>query len=732
MPIANTTITRAAHGAVPPVDEDHVALVTVVALPGGASHGSSLAASLARQTMPRWTLSEAGGADASGSWAGRLNAAVEAAKTEFVYLASPRATLHPTLLEKCFWFIATHPLYSFVNSHEVRHTGGGEPELFSTAFYDPRGVLECHRFGLHAMMRRGTFLELGGLNPELESGAAIWDFWLRAAEANHWGSTIAERLVERRAGQEDGDPATEEIAAYDGRARATFPRLFAGHVPVIETRWPKAFEPVRLKPPGSWKTGTPRGSEQYPEAAATRPPRMMLILPWMCMGGADKFNLDLCRLLKARGWDLTIASTAPAKDEWRPLFQQYTQDIFQPHHFLHWADYPVLLRSLIHAREPDVVLISNSELAYHILPYFRSYCPEPLYVDYVHMEEEHWKSGGHARHSAGLHDQLDLTMVTSEHLKAWLVERGAEPERVVNCPIGVDHARWRPDAALRARVRAELGVADDVPLILHAGRICAQKQPAVLARTFQSLHRAGRRFQAIVAGGGDDAPWLEQFLRDHGLQDTVRMLGDQSPERVRELMAAADVFFLPSQWEGVALVLYEAMASGVAFVGAQVGGQGEVAPADTAVLISAADSRLEPQAQAEVYAARIGELLENTERREAMTRAARRRIEERYSLEQMIDVFLKGIGKAKLLQRSSPRQAITRGMAQEQAARAVELLRLEWQVGHIWKERDYWKAAATNVAPVNIADANAPGAGKGAIKRILRALRSPSNVFRSP
>jgi glycosyltransferase involved in cell wall biosynthesis len=545
---------------------------------------------------------------------------------------------------------------------------------------------------------------------------AAWDFWLRAASNDRWGSTIAETLIERPYGPALGDIDQEARAAFEPTARIRYPKLFEGHQPAIVPRLTHPFEPTLRESPAAWKVRV----RKMPADAAV-PARMLMLIPWLRMGGADKFNLDLARSLKEKGCELTIATTAPSRDEWHGLFQELTSDIFRPHLMLHWADYPILLRSLIESRKPDVVLISNSELSYHLLPYFRAFCPEPLYIDYVHMEEENWKSGGHARHSAGLNDQLDLSLVTSEHLKSWMVDHGADPTRVDVCPIGVDQMHWKRDTGLRSKIRAELAIPEDQTLILHAGRICEQKQPKVLARTIQQLAESGRQFTLLIAGDGEELPWLQRFIESHGLSRHVRFLGSTTPDRVRDLMAASDLFFLPSAWEGVALVLYEAMASGVVFVGAKVGGQGEVGIDGTAVLIEPIAGEL-PQDQAGRYVREIASLIDHPQRRSDIAQRARERIERLYTHDGMVKAFLASLAKARKLQKHEPRQNLSPGLGQEMAARAIEYIRLEWQMSQYWRESEYWKAAASTAAPVQAGPVQVR-TGRGALRRVMRALR---------
>lgn len=696
-------------------------LVTVIPLrPARGGDESRLVRSLKEQTMPRWVIADGPG-EAVDSMPGRLNGMVMSARTDLVAFASPDAVLSPTFLEKCFWFLATHPRYAFVNSYERRTDAQGLERESTIAFFDADSIQRSHEIGLHAVVRRAVWLEVGGIDESLPIGLAAWEFWLRSAEAGHWGSTVAERLVCRPGGPDHGDATADQVAPLMASAARRFAVLRSGHPPVIEPRWPNAFDPVRVDPPAMWACpGAPRGE--------TSPDRrhLLMLVPWLRMGGADKFNLDLCRMLRERGWSLSIACSAPGRDDWRDLFEGLTSDIVMPHTFLHWSDYPPLLRSLIETRRPGVVLVSNSELAYSLVPYFRAFCPEPVYLDYVHMEEEDWKSGGHARHSAGVCDQLDMTLTTSEHLRSWLVARGAQPDRVRCLPIGVDHRSWVFDAAARDRARALLGVAPGTTVILHAGRVCEQKQPRVLGRTLRELANRGRRFVAMVAGEGEDLPWLRRYVEEHGLEGHVRLLGAQSPDQVRELMAASDIFFLPSKWEGVALVLYEAMASGVVFVGTRVGGQGEVAGADEAVLVAIEDQESD-QALAERFAREIESLMDDPGRCERLKIAARARVESLYTHDRLVGGFLGAVAEARRLQRAGARQRLTPGLAREIAVRAIEMVRLEWQVGRLWLERQGARSATAGSDVAGGAAASgggSPRTTRAAVRRMLLALRS--------
>ena len=75
-----------------------------------------------------------------------------------------------------------------------------------------------------------------------------------------------------------------------------------------------------------------------------------------------------------------------------------------------------------------------------------------------------------------------------------------------------------------------------------------------------TLYRQGLDFTLAVAGDGSRRGWLEQRALSLGLSPRVQFVGQL--DDVGSLLAAADGVILPSRWEGLPLVLLEAMARG--------------------------------------------------------------------------------------------------------------------------------------------------------------------------
>jgi hypothetical protein len=209
------------------------------------------------------------------------------------------------------------------------------------------------------------------------------------------------------------------------------------------------------------------------------------------------------------------------------------------------------------------------------------------------------------------------------------------------CYIGVDPQIWKPDHQLREQVRAELGIELNETVILYAARLEEQKQPEVFVETIFKLAKKGAGFHALVAGEGALQAELEEKLHSYNLQERVHMLGSVAAEKMPAIMAASDIFFLPSQNEGISQALYEAMACGLVVVSAQVGGQSELVSPDCGIL-HLPGSQLDESTE---YADMLFELICDSTRRQQMSQASRKRIIEKFSLDLMGECMTNNLDK---------------------------------------------------------------------------------------
>jgi glycosyltransferase involved in cell wall biosynthesis len=182
----------------------------------------------------------------------------------------------------------------------------------------------------------------------------------------------------------------------------------------------------------------------------------------------------------------------------------------------------------------------------------------------------------------------------------------------------VDTAVFHPGRRSVA-ARRRLGVRDDQVLILHVGRLAAEKNLAVLADAFVLCAQAlGPRAVFAVAGDGPSAHGLYRRLPE------TRKLGFIPVADLAEVYACADVCVFPSHTETCGLVALEAMASGVAVVAADAAGFPEsIVHGRTGVLVPPHDAR--------GFALEVVRLCLDPERRHLLGAAARRFAETRDS-----------------------------------------------------------------------------------------------------
>jgi glycosyltransferase involved in cell wall biosynthesis len=182
--------------------------------------------------------------------------------------------------------------------------------------------------------------------------------------------------------------------------------------------------------------------------------------------------------------------------------------------------------------------------------------------------------------------------------------------------------------ATRDQVRARLGCAPDQTMLLAAGRLTAQKNFADLVKASAILHREAPGFRLVIAGEGEQRQELEQLIKDHGLGAVVHLPGNLT--RLDQAMQAADVFVMSSLWEGLPLVLLEAMAAGLPVAAYGIDGIREVVADGESGLLC-------PSGDTEALARHLATLVADAEKRRKMGAAGREIIRRDYSFRRYMD-----------------------------------------------------------------------------------------------
>jgi glycosyltransferase involved in cell wall biosynthesis len=238
-----------------------------------------------------------------------------------------------------------------------------------------------------------------------------------------------------------------------------------------------------------------------------------------------------------------------------------------------------------------------------------------------------WYVGGSIARAYRMFERLAVrmtdvvTVVSAEELRAGRAVLGprAPIELIEN---GVDVAAFTPDGAVAPR--------GSEPLVVQVGRLSVQKGQDRALRALAALADDAVRLRFV--GEGPARPVLERLASELGVSDRVEYAGSVDP---RPHLRCADVVILPSRWEGMSLVLLEAMAVGAPIIASTCGGSDALAGCGRLV-----DHEDDARAEGELARA-IAELLGDRAEGVALGALARQRAVDSYALDGVLARYRK-------------------------------------------------------------------------------------------
>ena len=610
-------------------------------------------------------------AENGGLAAGR-NTAIAQASGKYLFFMDTDDLLEPTMIEKCVLFLETHADFSFVNTYSV---GFGEQEYWwDKGFDQPSEFINENRVTGRLLYRKEDFDTVGGFDESLRF-YEDWERWLNAIAHGQKGWTIPEYLdCYRRTAS--GLLATsrskvEKETEVTRQIQARYQQFFDDNeLPDVVVERPM-FDLSALRR---------RLTIQNPISTASEGKRLLCWFPHLEIGGADKFNLDLLAGLKRRGYAITIVTTVPAPLHWFEQIYELTPDIFHLPGLLHYGHWLTFAQYIIESRQVDVCFISNAYYAYYLLPSLRQDFPGVAFVDYTHTEDPGWREGGYPRVSCQFSEFLDRHIVTSNALASKFIEMNkATASKIKVCYINVDEQFWQADEENRRRVRREMEVADDGLVVLFPARMTGQKRPLFFIEIINQLVMQEFAVTAVMLGGGELVEAVTERVAEYGLlAERIRVLPFVSSSEMVGYYSAADVVLLPSAYEGISLVMYEAMAMGLPVVASDVGGQRELLTPETGVLVSLGEG---DESECDRYVEILRPLLQSEKRKYELGQAARRRIKSFFRLEMMVERMEVFFGEARR-HRERRRDIVTSGFVGEEMLLWVQeflALDVSWQ-----------------------------------------------------
>ena len=330
-------------------------------------------------------------------------------------------------------------------------------------------------------------------------------------------------------------------------------------------------------------------------------PKLLVILPARSQGGVEAHALTVGAAAAARGWAVEaafpkcaktqalITAFAAAGVQYRVLGigetvvmgAQTLSALIRtvPQRLLAWVEKPLhlllVLICLVRSR-PDVVMINlpwgdqaftsllacallnqPTAVVFHLIPW--------------RLSLPRWKQ----RLYRWIGDRAQTWIGISDSNRQLVSESFRKPkEQIVRIYNGTDVSHRRLEKCdrtlLRQRLRQRLNLPDNAIVVLTVARLSAQKGHDYLIPAIPHLVKQFPLLHFVWVGEGDRRMALEKSLADYGIQTAVSLLGHC--ETVSDWLQAADLFVLPTHFEGLPFALLEAMAQRLPVVAANVNG----------------------------------------------------------------------------------------------------------------------------------------------------------------
>lgn len=224
---------------------------------------------------------------------------------------------------------------------------------------------------------------------------------------------------------------------------------------------------------------------------------------------------------------------------------------------------------------------------------------------------------------------VDHAVLVSKDLLSYYVKHFWPPKPKMSVIYnGLDFPAAPADAS--ASVRAEFGISPGATVVGSAVRFYPQKGLRYLVQAMPAVLDRDPDVWFLLAGDGVERSLLEQLVDELGVRGRVRFTGYRTD--VPRLIAAMDVYVLPSLWEGLPLALIEALMASRAVVATRVGGNPEV-------VVDGETGFLVPPAQSGALAERVSALVESGDLRRGVAERGGVAARSQFSLARMIDGY---------------------------------------------------------------------------------------------
>jgi glycosyltransferase involved in cell wall biosynthesis len=363
--------------------------------------------------------------------------------------------------------------------------------------------------------------------------------------------------------------------------------------------------------------------------------KVLHVINTLSAGGAELHLLTLCRHLKRQGVEVCVAflrERVKGSESLRNEFQQTgirVVDLGSDRRFDPGCIFKLV--NLIRRERPDIVHshLPRADFAAAIAHWFY---PSISFVCSVHdIYSKSWSGKWALTLFNFIWRRAYAVIAISQAVKDWLVhERGIPSGRVCVIHYGIDAERFAYSGSDLRKTRDLTGRA----VIGSVGRLEPRKGHEYLIQAMPSILEEVPSAHLLIAGHDPSGHGrkLRTLIAHLGLNERVRLVGFQ--DDVSSFLQSLDLFAFASTSEGFGQVVIEAMAAGKPVVATNVSALREIViDRETGLLASPRD----PQG----LVGPICRLLKDADLRRKMGRAGRKRVEETFNAERMVEGTIK-------------------------------------------------------------------------------------------
>ena len=556
------------------------------------------------------------------------------AHTDFVVPLDADDLISSQFLECLYWAMQNNPeaAWAYCDSY-----GFSAQEYVWQHPFNAEQMKKENMLVATAMIRKKDFNEIGGYKIEKWSYNEDWRFWLEMLEYHKKPIHIDSELFWYRRldkGMLSSIKKDTERTEFNKKIIKEAASKADGSVQAIEFPINKSQYPFYKPSFKKWER------ESNPKKSGKR---ILWLIPWMVMGGADKFNLDAIEGLSKKGYENSILTTLPSNNDWKQKFEKYTDEIFCMAEFIDPAKYIEFVAYYIQSRKIDVLIVTNSYDGYYMLPWIRQHFPDLVIIDYVHMEEWYWRAGGHARPSSANNGISEKTYVCNSATKEVMIKNfGCQSDSVECMYIGVDNNFFDRNKIEAGYLHEKLKLDIKRPIVLFPCRIHEQKRPFMLFDIAEGVIENVPDVAFVIVGDGPQLEEVKCTIKNKHLEESIFCIG--RCDNIRACYRDSKVTLICSLKEGLALTAYESCAMGVPVVSSDVGGQRDLIGCDVGALIPLQqdeekdlNKREFPEDEIMDYVVQLTKILTKPDIALQMSQNCIKKIEEGFSLEKMVE-----------------------------------------------------------------------------------------------